>query len=56
MIPQFLSKKWKPYEEPAEHIIRDRESKIKDVKFNGSSKALIFFILGVMFTSLLFYF
>lgn len=51
MIKQFLSKKWIPYEEIGEYLIRDREGKIINTKMNGYIKTCIFFIL--IFTVLL---
>jgi len=53
MIKQFLSKKWKQYEEIGEYLIRDREVKINDTKTTGHMKACIFFILGILFIVLL---
>ena len=53
MINQWLSKKWKPYDEPAEYIIKDRELKISNTKTDGHLKAIVFFVIGVIFTACL---
>lgn len=50
---QFLSKKWIPYEEICEYLIRDKESKIISAKATGHLKACIFFMLGIIFMCLL---
>jgi len=52
-MDQYLRNEWKPNKELAEHFIQDRESKIMNEKIIGHLKAIIFFILGIIFSTCL---
>lgn len=54
-MKQFLSTKWIPYEEIGDYLIKDRETKLTDKKFNSFILYVIFFLVGVIFGTIIQY-